>query len=427
MSGKLYACLIVLAFALLIVSCGDEDDSPEPVTGLEVSPDTVTVEISQELVLTATVSGGSSKKVQWYVAGVLGGNSTWGTITQTNPAAYISPDQVPIYGPIGIRAVSEEDESKMDSCLVDVEFNTVNVDGATGDDETGTGGPMKPVKTIAKGLELADVGLTVKVASGTYHEHDLVMKSGVKLTSETGEPGSVTIDAQGQGRVFDCDLVDTTGVIIGFTITGGHATGSGQESSGGAMWCRSASSVKVKRCRFTDNRADMYGGVAYCITSGSPRFIECTFAGNYAETKGGVFLTASTCALRVERCTFFGNGAGMASGGGGAIYVNSPSAILSNTIIAFSWKGEAVYVQEEAQEAVLTCCDLFGNAGGDYVGRIADQIGIDGNFSADPAFCDTLGGNFTLGDCSPCLPGNHPDGYDCGGVIGAWGEGCTCP
>jgi hypothetical protein len=68
----------------------------------------------------------------------------------------------------------------------------------------------------------------------------------------------------------------------------------------------------------------------------------------------------------------------------------------------------------------LSCCDLFGNAGGDYVGRIGGQIGIDGNFSADPAFCDTLNGDFTLGDCSPCLPGNHPDGYDCGGIIGAW-------
>jgi hypothetical protein len=23
------------------------------------------------------------------------------------------------------------------------------------------------------------------------------------------------------------------------------------------------------------------------------------------------------------------------------------------------------------------------------------------------------------------LPGNHPDGYECG-LIGAWGEGCSC-
>jgi predicted outer membrane repeat protein len=425
MSAKIYACLVVLAFVPLIAGCGDDGGSSKPVTALEVSPDTVTVEISQQITVTATVSGGSSKKVRWYVAGVLGGNSTYGTITQTNPATYASPDEVPIYCPIAVKAVSEEDATKMDSCLVNVEFNVVNVNAVTGDDQTGTGGPMKPVNTIAKGLELADVGITVKVAPGTYYEHDLVMKSGVRLIGEPDDQASVTIDAQEQGRIFDCDLTDSTGIIAGFTITGGRATGPGQEACGGAMWCRSASSVKVKSCRFIDNDADMYGGVAYCITSDSPRFIECTFAENYADYKGGALLTASTCALRVERCTFYGNGAGMSSGG--AIYVNSPSVMMTNSIIAFSWDGEAIYVQEESQEAVLTCCDLFGNAGGDFVGRIADQIGIDGNFSADPAFCDTLNGDLTLGDCSPCLPGNHPDGYNCSDIIGAWVEGCMCP
>lgn len=425
MYRRLYAALILLTCVILSVGCGDDGGSSKPVTGLEVSPDTATVEISQELTVTATVSGGSSKAVKWYVAGVLGGNSTFGTITQSNPATYTSPDQVPIFGPITVKAVSEEDASKTDSCMVNVEFNVVNVDGDAGNDDTGTGGPMKPVKTIARGLELADVGLAVRVASGTYYEHDLVMKSGVRLMSETGEPGSVTIDAEEQSRILDCDLTDSTGVIVGFTIMGGYATGSGQDACGGAMWCRGLSSVKVKHCIFINNRADVYGGVAYCLTSGTPKFIDCTFIGNHADNNGGALLTAGTCDLTVRGCTFFGNGAGFSSGG--AIYLNSPSASIENTIIAFSRYGEAVYVQEESQEAVLTCCDLFGNAGGDYVGRIAGQMGIDGNFSADPAFCDTLNGDFTLGDCSPCLPGNHPSGYDCGGVIGAWGEGCVCP
>jgi hypothetical protein len=70
----------------------------------------------------------------------------------------------------------------------------------------------------------------------------------------------------------------------------------------------------------------------------------------------------------------------------------------------------------------LSCADLFGN-GGNWVGRIADQASINGNFSADPLFCEAADPDFTLHSSSPCLPGNHPDGADCG-LIGALGQGC---
>ena len=83
----------------------------------------------------------------------------------------------------------------------------------------------------------------------------------------------------------------------------------------------------------------------------------------------------------------------------------------------------------------LTCSDLWGNVGGDWIGCIADQYGIDGNFSSDPLFCGLADGStpmihsdaspYSLHSDSPCLPGNHPYGYDCG-LIGAWGVGCSC-
>jgi hypothetical protein len=46
-----------------------------------------------------------------------------------------------------------------------------------------------------------------------------------------------------------------------------------------------------------------------------------------------------------------------------------------------------------------------------------------GDVVADPLFCDPENGDFTLSSQSPCLPGNHPDGVDCG-LIGAFGQGC---
>jgi len=60
-----------------------------------------------------------------------------------------------------------------------------------------------------------------------------------------------------------------------------------------------------------------------------------------------------------------------------------------------------------------------------YAEECPDQTGINGNISVDPEFCgnwDTV--DYRLQSDSPCAPGNHPDGYDCG-QIGAKGVGCS--
>lgn len=66
----------------------------------------------------------------------------------------------------------------------------------------------------------------------------------------------------------------------------------------------------------------------------------------------------------------------------------------------------------------FTCCDVWGNAGGDWVGPIAGQYGIDGNIREDPRFCVPEDGDFRLLEDSPCAPGTECD------RIGAWPVGC---
>jgi hypothetical protein len=71
-------------------------------------------------------------------------------------------------------------------------------------------------------------------------------------------------------------------------------------------------------------------------------------------------------------------------------------------------------------EATLTCCDIFGNEGGDWVGEIAGQYGINGNISEDPLFCDMANDDFTIQADSPCAP-EHSGGC---GLIGLMPVGC---
>lgn len=120
---------------------------------------------------------------------------------------------------------------------------------------------------------------------------------------------------------------------------------------------------------------------------------------------------------RFTNCTFSGNDRAM-----GCFVTLRGSVTIENSILAFSTEGVGVYVANEPDVIVptLSCCDIYGNAGGDWVGRIADQLGVRDNFSADPLFCDPPQGDYRLGSDSPCAHG------PCG-LVGAYPVGCTDP
>jgi hypothetical protein len=73
-------------------------------------------------------------------------------------------------------------------------------------------------------------------------------------------------------------------------------------------------------------------------------------------------------------------------------------------------------------EFMLGCCDIYGNEYGDWTDPIEDQLGINGNISEEPLFCDPETGDFTLHENSPCAPFTPPN-EECD-LIGAWPVGC---
>jgi hypothetical protein len=338
--------------------------------------------------------------------------------------------------------------------------------------------------TIQAGIDSATVGDNVILECGTYHEFSIQMKSGIHLSSSTGLPECVTINGDVQGTVIVLDHVDNSTTIAGLTITRGQPPWYPYFGSAGGGMYIVASSPTLVNCRFLENYADHgdawpgadmggglccdysaptlvncafirnstrgFGGGMFCDDS-SPTLTNCTFSENSAWSGGGLVCQHSyyPSSITLTDCVFSRNSANWggalssnysqvslmhctlaensASFMGSGIYsegdTDAPIAI-ANTIVAFGqYGGRAVVESGYPGYITLTCCDLYGNGGGDWAGSIANQAGKSGNFSADPLFCGLNADNYTLKQCSPCAPGNNPQVYDCG-LIGALPVGC---
>jgi hypothetical protein len=292
--------------------------------------------------------------------------------------------------------------------------------------------------TISAGNDSAASGDTLLLADGTYigpgNRNVLVFNKRLTFMSESGNPEACVIDCQGAGE--DCIIYSgwdmgvppyppATGTVRGIKITGARSgVVAAVEASAWIINCIISGNaeaglnaigvpaqgygyVHADSCVFSSNSAD----AVLCDYKCSAGIVACVFYSNgralRMDEQGSASLTG---------CTIAAN-----SGSGGGVILGGVTSLVSVTecIIAFN-SGNSVDCQSGT--VLVECCDIYSN-GGDYVSCIAGLNGIDGNFSADPKFCDLAGRDFGLDADSPCLPGNHPDGSACG-LIGALPQGC---
>lgn len=308
------------------------------------------------------------------------------------------------------------------------------------------------------------------------------MGKALTIRSSSGAPQNVIIDCQANSanpaRGFTiCMGVGSGTVIEGLTIINGFGYQAGIIAAG-ALLISNGSSPVVRNCIFENNHAGMSwdhaGGAVYVDGNSAGYFENCEFRGNSAYYGGAVGVNNFSTAEFVD-CHFMGNAGG--SGGaiwgnsttktrclfarntatqGGAIWGNGYNEELSISCTYYangSTVGGAIYARPgygspvtlidtvisdcpsgEAVRALAgvvvqaSCSNLFGNAGGDWVGTLGPLYGMNGNFSENPCYCSPETDEFTLCADSYCLPDNHP--WGCSQLVGAYGEGCaecSCP
>jgi predicted outer membrane repeat protein len=199
--------------------------------------------------------------------------------------------------------------------------------------------------------------------------------------------------------------------FTGCTLTGNRA----EPYSGGAISCWHSGPL-IEECSFLDNSTALDGGAIFAGGVSSPTLQNCLLLRNVASHRGGAIRCYYATRVDVISSTLVEN-----SAPGGGIYTDLSGPItIEHSILAAGASGAAV-VCGDASTVAVSCCDVFGNGGGDWTGCIADQAGQNGNFSLDPQFCDLPGDDLGLEPSSPCAPANSGS---CG-LIGAFPVGCS--
>jgi hypothetical protein len=121
--------------------------------------------------------------------------------------------------------------------------------------------------------------------------------------------------------------------------------------------------------------------------------------------------------ISIIGCTFYRNAAPM---GSAISLIDYGGYAIERSIIANGHGGQAINGL-----GVISCTNIHGNEGGDWIGGAAEWQGTNGNISADPLFCKPEDEDLHLQEDSPCAPFSPPNaGCD---LIGALVVDCGTP
>ncbi|MCP4293879.1 MAG: T9SS type A sorting domain-containing protein [bacterium] len=260
--------------------------------------------------------------------------------------------------------------------------------------------------TIQAAVNVAHPGDTIQLGAGNFTgtgNRDIEIDVDISIESLDPENPGI-IDCQGssvdQHRAFMIlgGTVDLSHLIIrnGYTDLGGGV------SLGGGL-------LDLNYCQFENNTATMMGGGLHADNGDLVHINYCTFAENSAAQAGGAAYAGDSTDVRFNKCTLFLNES--PAGSGIFLYSNAQGRI-NNCIIAWG-KGSSACSDYFSAGFITGCNDIYANEGGDWVGVLAGQGGINNNNNIDPLFCDPMANpaSFELMNNSPV-----GEAHVCGGM-----------
>jgi hypothetical protein len=229
----------------------------------------------------------------------------------------------------------------------------------------------------------------------------------VNVTILSGDIGTPSVSNDNSYHVVTAAATVTlTGVLDGFTITGGQADGNpaSNQDRGGALWVNGGS-PKMVGVTFTTNYAAFRGG-AVRVESGSPQLLYCTITGNtVAFGAGGAGLSTGAGAVDLESCIIRSNTiSGGSTTGGGGVQTAGNTTLINCVIAQNSPNGVQITGDNnKVQDCTFSANNGYGAAfllsNGNTIsnslfwGDFIPELFFDGSSSASINYCDVQGGS----------------------------------
>jgi hypothetical protein len=202
--SRSFVLLYFLALLSSLTGCGGgssggQTSPPSQITSVLVSPTTANVLLGATQLFTATVqgTGAFNPNVTWSVSGIVGGNSTYGTITADG--LYTAPAAVPNPSNVTVTATSVQDPTKLDNStatiLVPVVLNSITPSSASAGqvltvDATFNGNVIETPQMVFSGANGTSVSMSCQTATGLTVVVPFGATSGPVSMSIPPQPGS---------------------------------------------------------------------------------------------------------------------------------------------------------------------------------------------------------------------------------------------
>jgi hypothetical protein len=339
---RFHILLLVWVAATLLAACSGSSNSGQSSgrstsgVALTITPTSATVVVSQSTAFQATVTGSTNTAVTWEVNGVMGGNSTVGTIAS---GVYTAPSAVPSSATVTVMAIAQANTSATASAAVLVVAANPNQQAQAIPVKLGTSGGNANDSSVQSNLVYCCAGTLGSLVqrNGTYYilsnNHVLARSDSASIGDAITQPGLIDancsttgtttvgnltqyVNLETPGTNVDAALaqivsgtVDTTGNILslGATATGGapdagppHA-GSGISASIGQLVAKSGRSSSLT-CSSVD-AIEIQTSVSYQKGCNTGANFSVTYTGQVSVSGGSFSAAGDSGSLIVDQNT----------------------------------------------------------------------------------------------------------------------------